>query len=91
MAESVHEKLREMLDVHPMGCPPAPEIIGILGILFTQDEARVALGLEFRPFSVDEIAARAGNLNRSVMPHARLACYLMVPARFWSNVGLPAT
>jgi len=37
MAESVHEKLREMLDLHPMGCPPAPEIIEILKILFTED------------------------------------------------------
>jgi electron transport complex protein RnfB len=60
MPESVYEKLREILDVHPMGCPPAPEIIEILKILFTEDEARVALGLGFRPFSVDEIAARAG-------------------------------
>jgi hypothetical protein len=23
MPESVHHKLREMLDLHPMGCPPA--------------------------------------------------------------------
>ena len=60
MPESVHEKLREILDLHPMGCPPAPEIIEILKILFTEDEARVALGLAFRPFTVDEIAARAG-------------------------------
>jgi len=60
MPESVHEKLREMLDIHPMGCPPSPEIIEILKILFTKDEARVALGLGFRPFTVDEIAARAG-------------------------------
>lgn len=60
MPENIYEKLREMLDVHPMGCPPAPEIIEILKILFTADEAAVALGLDFRPFSVDEIAARAG-------------------------------
>jgi len=60
MPDVLYEKLREMLDVHPMGCPPAPEIIEILKILFTEDEARVALGLGFRPFSVDEIAARAG-------------------------------
>ena len=60
MPENIYEKLREMLDVHPMGCPPAPEIIEILKILFTADEAAVALGLGLRPFSVDEIAARAG-------------------------------
>jgi DNA-binding transcriptional ArsR family regulator len=60
MSEAVYERLREMLDVHPVGCPPAPEIIEILKILFTEDEASVALGLGFRPFSVDEIATRAG-------------------------------
>jgi DNA-binding transcriptional ArsR family regulator len=60
MPEDLYEKLRELLDVHPMGCPPAPEIIEILKILFTEDEARVALGLGFRPFTVYEIAARAG-------------------------------
>ena len=60
MSQDVYEKLRELLDRHPLGCPPALEIIGILKILFTEEEARVALGLGFRPFTVDEIAHRAG-------------------------------
>ena len=69
MPESVHEKLREILDIHPMGCPPAPEIIEILKILFTEDEARVALGLGFRPFTVDEIATRAGVASEAAGLH----------------------
>ena len=32
---TVYEKLREMLDTHPAGCPSAPEIIEILKLLFT--------------------------------------------------------
>ena len=60
MEKDVYEKLRELLDLHPFGCPPAPEVIEILKILFTEDEAKVALGLAFRPFTVEEIACRAG-------------------------------
>lgn len=59
MSEDVYEKLRELLDRHPFGCPPAPEINKILKILFTEEEARVALGLGFRPFSVEQIAKRS--------------------------------
>ena len=60
MMTDVYESLRSLLDIHPFGCPPAPEIIEILKILFTEDEAKVALGLAFRPFTVEEIAHRAG-------------------------------
>jgi ferredoxin/DNA-binding transcriptional ArsR family regulator len=60
MSDKTYEKLRELIDVHPLGCPPAPEIIEILKILFDEDEARVALGLGFIPFAVDQIARRAG-------------------------------
>ena len=60
MPENVYEKLRELLDTHPVGCAPAPEMIEILKILFTEEEAGLALGLGFTPFSVDEIAHRTG-------------------------------
>ena len=58
MSQDIYERLRKLIDTHALGCPPAPEIIAILKILFTDDEARVALGLGFRPFAVSEIAAR---------------------------------
>jgi len=32
MPENVYEKLRELLDTHPVGCAPAPEMIEILKI-----------------------------------------------------------
>jgi Na+-translocating ferredoxin:NAD+ oxidoreductase subunit B len=60
MAEEVYEQLRELLDRHPTGCPPAPEIIEILKIFVTEEEARVALGLGFRPFSAEDVARRSG-------------------------------
>lgn len=56
----IYESLREMLDTHPSGCPPAQEITEILGILFTEDEAKTALGLGFMPFGLDTISQRAG-------------------------------
>src|SRR5574341_1364241 len=60
MAIDLYERLRELLDSHPFGCPPAPEITEILKILFTEEEAKVALGLAFFPFTVQEIADKAG-------------------------------
>jgi len=60
MSEDVYEKLRELLDRHPFGCPPAPEINKILKILFTEEEARVTLGLGFIPFTVEQIAKKSG-------------------------------
>ncbi len=60
MPEDVYEKLRELLDRHLTGCPPSPEILGILKLLFTEKEAEVALGLGFRPFPAPDIARRAG-------------------------------
>jgi coenzyme F420-reducing hydrogenase gamma subunit len=60
LSEKVYKKLRVLLDRHPFGCPPAPEIIEILKILFTEEEAKVALGLGFRPLSVQEIARSSG-------------------------------
>ena len=59
MSVSVYESLRSLLDCHPFGCPSSPEIIEILKILFTEDEAKVALGLGFILFTVEEIARRA--------------------------------
>jgi len=56
----VYRALQELLDRDATGCPPAPEIDEILRILFTEEEAGVALGLGFRPFPLEVVAARAG-------------------------------
>jgi len=59
MSEGVYEKLREILDCHPIGCASTPEILQILKILFTDEEAKIALGLSFLPLPVEDIARRA--------------------------------
>jgi len=69
MPENVYEKLRELLDTHPVGCAPSPEMIEILKILFTEEEADVAISLGFAPFSVDEIAHRTGIASEQAHQH----------------------
>src|SRR5512136_237770 len=53
------EELREILDRHLAGAPPSKKIDQILRILFTPEEAKVAVGMIFTPTSVEEIAARS--------------------------------
>ncbi len=57
---NVYEELRDLLDKMPTGCPPAPEVIEILKILFSEREAKVALGLRYRPGPAEAVAERAG-------------------------------
>jgi len=65
----VYKALQELLDKDATGCPPAPEIDRILRILFTEEEARVALGLGFKPFPVEVIAGRAGVESGAARKH----------------------
>jgi electron transport complex protein RnfB len=59
MSKNVYEDLRSLLDRQPFGCPPGPGIIEILQVLFSEEEAKVALGLTFAPLKVEVIAKRA--------------------------------
>jgi electron transport complex protein RnfB len=56
----VYEQLRAKLATHPMGAPQRDSILEILRILFTPDEAALALHLPFKPGRDAEIARRAG-------------------------------
>jgi ferredoxin len=56
----VYEQLRAKLASHPMGAPERDSILEILRILFTPEEAAVALHLPFKPGRDAEIARRAG-------------------------------
>jgi len=58
-SKEIYERLRELLDKHPTGCPPALEIYEIFKILFTDEEAKVACGMVFIPKPVEWIAKRA--------------------------------
>lgn len=57
--KEIYEKLREILDKHPVGCPPSAELYEILRTLFSEEEAKVAVGLTFLPKEMEEIAPRA--------------------------------
>ena len=55
-----YEALARHLDEAPLGAPYAPQLLSLLRQLFTPEQARVALALEFRPRALEEIAAKAG-------------------------------
>jgi hypothetical protein len=45
----VYEKLREILDAHPSGAPKSKAFDEILRILFTHEEAELAIYMSFSP------------------------------------------
>ncbi len=55
----IYEQLRAKLATHPMGAPPRESFREILHILFTPEEAAVALHLPFKPGRDTEIAQKA--------------------------------
>lgn len=56
----VYEKLREILHKNPIGAPKSRAFDEILRILFTPEEAELAMGMTFVPKSVEQIAESAG-------------------------------
>jgi len=65
----VYESLQEKLNTHPLGAPKRGEFLEILRLLFTPEEAELALHLPFTPQRVSEIAAA---IDRSVEEVIRL-------------------
>ena len=51
-----YERLREILHKNPIGAPPSKAFDEILRILFTPEEAEVAVGMTFVPQNVEQIA-----------------------------------
>jgi len=62
-----YEKLREILHTHPAGAPKSKHFGEILRILFTPEDAEVALGLVFVPRNVHEIARAVGVSENAVI------------------------
>lgn len=56
----IYEQLRQRLATNPVGAPPSEAFDDILRILFTPDEATLALSLTFLPQPVDRIADKTG-------------------------------
>jgi len=57
---NAYEKLREILHKNPIGAPESRAFDEILRILFTPEEAEVAVGMTFVPKGVEQIAESAG-------------------------------
>lgn len=55
-----HFHLAQKLNTHAVGAPPTEELYEILHMLFTPEEADLALHLGWRPESTERIAAKAG-------------------------------
>ena len=56
----VYERLREILDAHPSGAPESKAFDEILRILFTHEEAELAIHMSFSPKPAHEIASACG-------------------------------
>lgn len=57
---NIYEQLREILDSHPSTAPPGDAIHEILRILFTPQEAAIAVKMNFKPKSSASIAKSSG-------------------------------
>ncbi len=54
----IYNKLQQKLSTHPVGAPDRPEFLEILHMLFTPEEAELAVQLAFRPKRVDDITKK---------------------------------
>ncbi len=53
---NVYEKLRDRLSVTPVGAPKGEDFLEILSIIFTPEEAKLALSVPFMPATLEDIA-----------------------------------
>jgi len=91
MPENIYEKLRSLLDCHPLSCPPAPEINEILETLFTEEEATVALGLSFIPHNAKKIGKKLKLKSNKIKSHLEsMANKGLVYAKYKNNEWLYA-
>jgi ferredoxin len=55
----IYEQLREVLDSHPTTAPKSAKIIEILSMLFTPEEAALAVSMSYKAWELEKIAAAA--------------------------------
>ena len=60
----IYERLREILDAHPATAPKAKSIDEILRILFTPEEAALAVNMSYKTKSVSSIAKRGRSFGK---------------------------
>ncbi|RJP18710.1 MAG: (4Fe-4S)-binding protein [Candidatus Abyssobacteria bacterium SURF_5] len=64
----VYDQLAEHLNSMPIGAPKTPELIEILKILYTKEEADLAVKLPFLPMTVDALVDRTGMAEKMLKP-----------------------
>jgi len=57
-ADREHRLLRQRMDGHTCGVPDSPEILAILKLLYTEDEAALARQIPTQPISLPKLAAK---------------------------------
>ncbi len=64
----IYDKLADYLNTMPVGAPKAPELFEILKIIYTEEEAELALKLPFLPMTLDALADRTGIAEADLKP-----------------------
>ena len=65
----IYERLREIMDAHPSTAPKAKSIDEILKILFTPQEAAIAVNMSYKVKKTAAIAQRAGLSESETVKH----------------------
>jgi len=58
--DDLYDRLMQRMDSFPLGAPRSENLRGILTLIFTPEEAQLALDMEERPEELSELAARLG-------------------------------
>ena len=69
LSMDIYEQLREILDAHPATAPKAEAINKILRMLFTQEEAGIAIKMSYKTKNVTAIAKLAGISEDNAIKH----------------------
>lgn len=64
----IYDKLADKLGTMPIGAPKTEELFKILEILFTEEEAELAVKLPFLPMTVDALVDRTGMEEAKLKP-----------------------
>jgi Fe-S-cluster-containing hydrogenase component 2 len=64
----IYDRLADYLNSMPIGAPKTPELMDILKILYTEEEAELAIKLPFLPMTLDALADRTGMEESKIEP-----------------------
>ncbi len=68
MADTIYEQLIEKLNQYPAGAPKTEKFVELLKMLFTEEEAKAAVGLPMFPATLSAISATVGQSEAMLKP-----------------------